>query len=342
MAMTMRESQEIILRNLATMNTLPIRRFPYLADPPLKGNYAFAEQVKRTSSGDVFTWEAHSVYAVGEYEPADVVRESVERAFSGPFYKDVEATLITNESWFVRIVNYRFKTHGIDRPRRHPDFCPSCGWNTQHNKCVAPPEHNECNFPCSRCGAVTGVVGSCVREIHMSLNVSMPIVLDHNREPLETLPERVKIAVGEVILDFALAENNLRELLKELPGYCAKSYIADDIRRLKDVREALVAQAKSISNELGDATLEGVQRLVRAYGEAARYRNALSHGQAVAMTTNLDSEDSQTHLEIIHKETKILLTASGMEKPVEAVKELQLSLVSLMRVAEFIKPNMGG
>ena len=270
MTMTMRATQEAILRNLAAMNNLPICRFPYLADHPLKGNYVFAEQVERTYSGDVFTWEAHPVYASGEYEPSDDVKEAKERVFNDPFYKNPEVRLLKDERGFGHTVAYRFKTHGTDRPRSYPDFCPACGWNTCHNKCVTlDHDVNECNFPCSSCGAVTGVVGSCVREIHVSSNVSMPIVLDHNREPLGTLPETVKIAVGEVILDFALAENNLRELLKELPGYRAKSYIGDDISRLKGVREALVAQAKSTSDELGDATLENVQRLVRAHGEAA-------------------------------------------------------------------------
>ena len=158
MTITMQETKETILTMLSDANGL--KPDPYGPDSSAldtymePGNYANAESVERGAEGAKFNWVAYSAYGEKDYLNSQDLAAKLERVFApDELCQNVHMTIYQNEDGMAHRVEYRFHTFGIELSENPdgPDFCPSCGWNTQHMKCNAGPDDHPseaCHYLC--------------------------------------------------------------------------------------------------------------------------------------------------------------------------------------------------
>ena len=356
MPMTMEETKEAILAMLSAANRLETKPYwphPYSLDEyKSPGNYANAESVERGVDGDKFNWIALSVYEEGSYVTVQDLKVQLEQLFAdNEWCQSGHATIYHNEDdEMARRVEFRFHTLGdaLSASPDGPDFCPSCGWNTKHLKCNAGPEDHpveECHYLCANCGMNTGIVGACLREITVNNEIKMAVSLTGSQNVISDVSPGVINAVGEIIVGYALAENNLRARMVNLPGHKPGSNLSTDIERLKKQKGAIVASYSAQSADGGQAMEECIAAIVSAFDKIHAKRTVLAHGQLVhvglstsTVTThgiNQDREES-SRLQIEHKGVSVELTEEGIKEPLDNTRELQAQVGRLGRILEFL------
>ena len=163
--------------------------------------------------------------------------------------QNVHATIYQNEIGIAHRVEYRFHTFGIELSEGPdgPDFCSSCGWNTEHIKCNAVPDDHPseaCHYLCANCGMNTGITTPCIRQITLNMEFKSEAFLTRSPNVVSAVSPDVVNAAGEILLGYALAENNLRAMMVNVPGHKPGSNLSADIERLKNARRQLQRQCR--------------------------------------------------------------------------------------------------
>lgn len=354
MPMTMQETREAILAMLGAANGLEARTFGpnahTLDEYMAPGNYAAAESVERGPEGDKFNWVAYSSYGQGNYMNSQELQAQLERVFTGnELCQDVHAT-IYHEDEMAHRVEYRFQTSGVESPSGPdgPDFCPTCGWQTVYLRCSAGPgahPSEACHFLCAKCGVDTGITGPCIQGITIEMRTKLEAHLTRSPNIVLDVSPVVKKAVGEILIGYALAENNLRAMMVKVPGYNPSSYLSADIERLKEHKADIVATAFAKSAVGGQDMEKCIDAIVDAEAKTRPKRNALAHGQLVhiGLTTfsvggeNTNGNDERgSRLEIEHRGETVELTEDGIQEPLNSARELQKQVGILGRILEFL------
>ena len=359
MPMTMQETREAILAMLGDANGLkPHRYSPYTYGPVdyvAPGNYAEAESVKRGEEGDTFYWSAYSFYEKDSYQKVSHLQTQLERVFAdNEWCLDAHANICHEENDdLAHRVEYRFHTFGTEGSTDPdgPDFCPSCGWNTSNLKCNAVPDDHpveDCHYLCANCGLNTGITGPCLRMVTFTMTVRYEVFLNDSPNVISNVSPDVNRAVGEILIGYALAENNLRALMVNAPGYSARSNLSTDIERLEKHKEAIVASYTAQSYDGGQAMEECIAEIVSAFDRIHAERTALAHGQlvSVGLSTSTITKDGinrekeeGSRLQMEHHRVSVELTEDGIKEPLDNIRELQAQVGRLGRILEFLGPR---
>lgn len=342
MTMTMQETKEAILAMLGAANGLESRPYgihPSTLDeymPP--GNYANAESVERGAEGDKFNWVAYSSYGKEDYVNTQDLKAQLERLFAdNEMCQNAHANIYHNEDEMAHRVEYRFHTFGVelsDSPDG-PDFCPACGWNTQYLKCNAGPDDHPseaCHYFCANCGTDTGTTTPCLRKVTFNMQIKLDAFLTSSPNIISAVSPDVCNAVGEILIGYALTENNLRAMMVNVPGHKPDSNLSADIERLKKQKEAIVASYSAQSADGGQAMEECIAAIVSAFERIHPIRTALAHGPLVfvgfsSFTIGRQSADHDndkgSRLQIEHGGVTVKMTEDGIQEPLDNVRELQ-------------------
>ena len=276
MPMTMQETKEAILAMLCGANGLePHGYWPFslemddeYVDP---GNYALAESVVREADRYKFNWVAHSSFQGGSYANVQNTKLQFEQLFrNNEWCIDAEVKFFPDGDELAHGVRYRFHTFGIelsDSPDG-PDFCPSCGWNTAHLKCNATPDDHpseDCHYLCANCSLNTGKTTPCIRKIIINMRIKAEVHLAGSQDIILNVSPGVIKAVGEILVGYALAENNLRAMMVNVPGHNPRSHLSTDVKRLKEHKKAIVKSYSSQSADGGQAVEECIKAIVSAF-----------------------------------------------------------------------------
>ncbi len=353
--LTMQQTKEAILAMLGGANGLETQ--PYGPDPSeleeylALGNYANVENFERGAESGKFNWVAYSAFGEKDYLNSQDLAAKIERVFSDDeLCQNVHITIYQNEDEMAHRVEYRFHTFGVvdpEGPDGH-DFCPSCGWNTQHLICNAGPDDHPsgaCHYLCANCGMDTGTTTPCIRQITFNAQFKLGAYLTRFPNIVSSVNSNVNNAVGEILIGYALVENNLRAIMVDLPGHNNRSYLSVDIERLRKHKAAIVASASAKSADSGQALEECIDAIVSAYGKISNKRNALAHGQLVqvGLTTftigdddGERSRDQGSRLQIEHDGETIVLTEDGIQGLLENARELQTHVGHLGQILEFL------
>ena len=355
MTMTIQETKEAVLAMLGAANGLATK--PYGPHPSTldeyvaPGNYANAESVERGAKGAKFNWVAYSAYGERDYLNSQDLAAKLERVFAADeLCQNVHMTIYQNEDGMAHRVEYRFHTFGIELSENPdgPDFCPSCGWNTQHMKCNAGPDDHPseaCHYLCVSCGTNTGITTPCLRKITLNMEIKSEAFLTRSPNIVSAVSPDVNNAVGEILMGYALAENNLRAMMVNVPGHKPGSNLSADIERLKKHKAAIVASASAKSADGGQAMEECIDAIIDAFDKTRAKRNALAHGQLVQVglstltiggdDTNHDN-DRDSRLQIEHDGETVELTEVGVQESLRTVRELQTHVGHLGQILEFL------
>ena len=355
MTMTMQETKESILALLGTANGLETR--PYGPHPSTldeymaPGNYANAESVERGAEGDKFNWVAYSSYGKEDYVNSQDLKAQLDRVFTdNELCQDIHATIYHNEDEMAHRVEYRFHTFGVELSESSdgPDFCPSCGWNTQHMKCNAGPDDHpieDCHYLCANCGINTGITTPCLRKIVVDMEIKSGAFLARSPNIVSAVSPDVTNAVGEILIGYALAENNLRAMMVNVPGHKPGSNLSADIERLKKHQAAIVESASAKSADGAQAMEECINAIISAYDKTRDQRNTLAHGQLVQVgliTFTIGSDDTDrgkdrgSRLQIEHDGENVELTDDGIQALLDDARELQAHVGHLGQILEFL------
>ena len=355
MPMTMRETKEAILAMLGASNGLKAQ--PYGPHPPTleeymaPGNYVIAESVERGAEGDKFNWVAYSFFGEEDYVSSQDLKAQLERLFAdNEMCQDVLVNITHNEDEMAHRVEYRFHTFGVELSDSldGPDFCPVCGWNTQYLKCDAGPgDHpsEACHYFCTNCGADTGITTPCLRKITFNMQIKLDASLTSSPNVISTVSPDVCNAVGEILIGYALTENNLRAMMVNVPGHKPNSNLSADIERLKEHRAAIAASASAKSVDGGQAMAECIDDIIDKFEKTRTKRNALAHGQLVhvALTTlaigsagACRDKDRGSRLQIEHDGETVELTKDGIQGLLDNARELQAHVAQLGQILEFL------
>ena len=355
MAMTMQETREAILAMLSTANGLETKSYgprPFTPDvymPP--GNYAKAESVERGSVGDKFNWVAHSFYGTDNYVTSQNLKAQLERVFAdNELCQNVHATIYQDEDGMANGVEYRFHTFGVEHSESPDglDFCSSCGWNTQHLKCNAGPDDHpseDCHYLCANCGMNTGITGPCIRKITTEMQIKSDVFLTSSPSVVSHVSPVVNKAVGEILISYALVENNLRAMMVNVPGHKPRSNLSADIERLKKYKAQIVASASAKSADGGQAMEECINAIISAYDRTRNKRNTLAHGQLVyvgLVTFSIGGDDvgsdrdQGSRLQIEHAGETIELTKDGVQPLLDNAHELQSHVGHLGQILKLL------
>ncbi len=353
--LTMQQTKKAILAMLGGANGLETQ--PYGPDPSeledylAPGNYANAENFERGAEGGKFNWVAYSAFGENDYLNSQDLAAKIERLFSDDeLCQNVHITIYQNEDEMAHRVEYRFHTFGVEDPEGPDghDFCPSCGWNTQHLTCNAGPDDHPsgaCHYLCANCGMDTGITTPCIRQITLNAQFKLGAYLTRFPNIVSSVNPNVNYAVGEIVIGYALAENNLRAMLVNVPGHKAGSNLSTDIKRLKRQKEKIVKSASAKSTDDGRAMEECIDAIVSAYDKIRNKRNALVHGQLVQVgltTFTVGSDDTGrdrkrgARLQIEHDGETIVLTEDGIQGLLDNARELQTQVGHLGRIVEFL------
>ena len=264
--------------------------------------------------------------------------------------QNVNATIYQNDDGMAHRVEYRFHTFGIELSEgpAGPDFCPSCGWNTKHMKCNAGPDEHPseaCHYLCANCGTDTGISTPCLRKITFDMQVKLEAFLTRSPHIVSAVSPDVCNAAGEILIGYALAENNLRAMMVNVPGHKPNSNLSADIDRLKRYKAAIVASASAKSDDGGQAMEKCIDAIIDTFDKTRTKRNALAHGQLVqvGLTTftigsdNTDhNQDGGSRLQIEHAGETVELTEEGIRGLLDSARELQTNVEHLGRILEFL------
>ena len=355
MAMTVQETREAILTMLGAANgleTKPYGPHPFTLDeymPP--GNYANAESVERGAEGDKFNWVAYSCYGRDNYVNSQDLKAQLERAFGdNELCQDVHATIHRDEDGMAHSVEYCFHTFGVEHSESPdgPDFCLLCGWTTQHLKCNAGPDDHpseNCHYLCANCGVNTGITTPCFRKITFNMEIKSEAFLTSSPNIVSAVGPDVNNAVGEILISYALVENNLRAMMAKVPGHKSRSNLSEDIERLRKHKASIVVSASAKSTDGGRAMDECIDAIVSVYDKIRDKRNTLAHGQLVQVglvTFSIGGDDvgrekdQGSRLQIEHAGETIELTEDGIQPLLDNVRELQAHVGHLGQILELL------
>ena len=264
--------------------------------------------------------------------------------------QNVHATIYQNEIGIAHRVEYRFHTFGIELSEGPdgPDFCSSCGWNTQHIKCNAVPDDHPseaCHYLCANCGMNTGITTPCIRQITLDMELKSEAFLTRSPNVVSAVSPDVVNAAGEIVLGYALAENNLRAMMVNVPGHKPGSNLSADIERLTRHKAVIVASASAKSADGGQAMEECINAIIDAFANTQGERNALAHGQLthVGLSTltiggdNTDrNKDRGSRLQIEHDGETVELTEDGIQELLDNARKLQAHVGHLGEILEFL------
>ena len=357
MPMTMQETRDVILAMLDGLNGLeprPYNPYAFAQDKYVApGNYAYAESVERGDEGDKFDWIAHSFYEAEKYVNIHDLRAQLELVFAGSeLCKAPAVNIFHNGDEMAHSVEYRFHTFGVDRPENPdaPDFCPSCGWTTEGLKCNAIPDNHPseaCHYLCTNCDKNTGVTTPCLRKMTIRSEVKLEAHLTHSPRIVSAVSVDVLRPVGEILMGYALAENDLRAMMVNVPGHNPRSNLSEDIERLKNHKGQIVASASAISHDGGQAVEECIDSIINSFGKIHLKRNALAHGRlwqiGLSISTfgvdKTERSNEGSRLQIEHNGDTIELTEAGIQEPLDSVRELQVQVGWLGRILENLGPR---
>jgi len=358
MALTKQQTKETILALLGAANGLeaqPLEPHPFTVYEYMEpGNYANAESVEHGTEGDRFNWVAYSAYEEKDYLNGQDLAAKLKRVFaSDELCQDVHMTIYQTEDEIAHRVEYRFHTFGTvgvedsESPDR-PDFCPSCGWNTQHLKCNAGPDDHPseaCHYLCVNCGVNTGITTPCLRRIIVNMEIKSEAFLTRSPNIVSAVSPDVISAAGEILIGYALAENNLRAMMVNVPGHKPGSNLSADIKRLKKHKDAIVSSASAKSADGGQAMEDCIDAIVNAFDRTLAKRNALAHGQLeqVGLSTftiggyDTDRDRNRgSRLQIEHAGETVELTEDRIQGLLDNVRELQAHVGHLGHILEFL------
>ena len=215
-------------------------------------------------------------------------------------------------------------------------MCKTCQAPMDGVKCSTPSPHEpeDCNFACPACGETQNGDGvGCIQEIHLQLDVKSNVALNNFHSQPE-IPPSIAQSIGAIILGYALAENNLRTMLSDLPDYRERSNLSSDIARLEKYQTQIVEAAREADSELAGALEACVEQLKRAFDKAHKERNVLAHGQMAHVSSETivinesqqrtPNEKHEGWLEIAHPTWgTVKLTEDSLGEAVNNTKDLQ-------------------
>ena len=355
MTMTMRETKKTILTMLGDANGLESHPYGPESSAPdtymAPGNYANAESVEREVEGHRFNWVAFSSYGEEDRVNSQELTAKLEQVFAADeMCRNVQATIYQTEEGIAHRVEYRFQTFGVELPESSdgPDFCPSCGWNTEHIKCNAGPDDHpseDCHYLCANCGVDTGITTPCIRQIELNMEFKSKAFLTRPPNLVSAVSVNVVNAAGEIVLCYALAENNLRAMMVNVPGHKPGSHLSTDIERLKKRKKAIVESASAKSANVEQTMEECIDAIMDAFDKVHAKRNALAHGQLVqvglsVVTIGGDNSDRDTdrgsRLQIEHNGETVELTEDGIQELLDNVRALQANVGHLGQILELL------
>ena len=355
MTLMMQETKESILAMLGAINgleTQPYGPYPSKLDGYLApGNYANVERVERGTDGDTFNWVAYSSYGEAYYVNSQDLKAQLERVFSdNELCQNVHVTIHCNENEMAHRVEYRFHTFGVELSESPdgPDFCPSCGWNTRHLKCNAGPDDHPieaCHYLCANCGINTGITAPCLRTIIVNRKIKSEAFLTYSPNIVSAVSPEVCNAVGEILMGYALAENNLRAMMVDVPDHNPRSNLSDDIKRLKKYKTKIVESASAKSADGGLAMEKCIDAIIYASDKTRAKRNALAHGQLVEVGLSTfvvrggdtdRNQDRGSRLQIEHAGETVELTEDGIQEFLDNARELQAQVGHLGEILQYL------
>ena len=203
-------------------------------------------------------------------------------------------------------------------------------------ECQMPRGHDDevkCRFLCPDCGEEFETDGSrCLRSIVITTNASMPISANTQGSQMIVLKE-VTQAIGEIFIEYALAENTLRKLLQQLPRHRERSTMSEDLKRLEKWLPDILEQTPDVEGLRAD--FEGCVKDLRSAIDAVNgKRNTLAHGQLVGASStvhtivvtgeHIPDEPRGTWWEISHPDHgTVSLTEPVISEVLEAAIELR-------------------
>ena len=226
--------------------------------------------------------------------------------------------------------------------------CPSYGWNAEKLVCSAGPgEHlgEICYYLCANCGADMGITTQTVHKIEISTRVKRGVSSTDSPGTVSIIDPHVYSMVGEVLIGYAIAENNLRAMLKKasIPKHNPHSTLWGDIDRLKGNRSTIVAQASANLYDDEQTAEDCIDAIVDTFSKTYAGRNTLAHGRMVHISLVVitirdddpnrgDDRGSRGRLQIEHKDEVVELTEDGILGLLDNVRELQASVEHLGRI----------
>ncbi len=290
-----------------------------------------------------------SSYGKDDYVDRQDLNEHLERVFTdNGLCQNVNMTIYHDEDGMAHRVEYRFHTLGVELSEGSdgPDFCPSCGWNTEFMKCNAGPgDHpsEDCHYVCANCGMNTGITTPCVRKIVLDMEIKSEAFLTRSPNIISAVSSDVSNAVGEILMGYALAENNLRAMMVKVPGHKSGSNLSADIERLKKYKASIVASASAKSADGGKAMERCIDAIINTFDKTRAKRRALAHGQLVQVglsttTVGVDkthrNKSRGARLQIEHDGETVELTEAGIQETLNNARELQAQVGHLGRILE--------
>ena len=180
------------------------------------------------------------------------------------------------------------------------------------------------------------------QRIVLAWNVSMPIPPDI-QESQTVIPKEVTQAIGEIFVEYALAENGLRKLMEQLPEHRDRSFISDDVGRLEKYLSDILDQTPD--EWLKAEFRECVKDLRSAFDSVNSKRNTLAHGQLMGHSSwthtitasgePVPDQPGASWLEISHPvHGKVPLTEPEISTVLKAAIELRRQVGILGNLAQ--------
>ena len=149
----------------------------------------------------------------------------------------------------------------------------------QIERCQMPIGHGndvKCRFVCADCNEELESEGRCLTQIGIRMDMSQPVSARELKPPVAVSKEASQI-VGEIIMEYALAEHTLRETLKQLPRHDDRNYMSENLKRLKRQLPQILEQ--TTGEEWKTAFQKCVKELRSAFDAVQPKRNTLVHGR---------------------------------------------------------------
>ncbi len=212
--------------------------------------------------------------------------------------------------------------------------------------CQMPRGHGDdvkCRFVCEDCNEEFESEDRCISQIVIATDISQPVSASEFTASGAASKEAAQV-VGEIIMEFALAEHTLREVLKQLDGHQERSTISEDLWRLEKWLPTIFEQA---SGEEWKAAFEKcVSKLRSVFDVVNPKRNTLAHGQLVvhvSETISVDASEEDTPTEpskswctMKHPQHgEVSLSESQISKVLTEAIELREQVGVLERLAGF-------
>ena len=165
--------------------------------------------------------------------------------------------------------------------------------------CQMPTGHGDdvkCRFVCDNCNEEFESEDRCISQIVFKMDISQPASAREFKPSVAVSKEASQI-VGEIIMEYALAEHTLRETLKQVPGHDDRSFMSEDLKRLTKWLPQILEQ--SAGEEWKTFFKKCVKELRSAFDAVQPKRNTLVHGQlevhvSETIFINASEEDTPT------------------------------------------------